>query len=186
MRAHSRYVMRFTSPANAGPHIPGPQVAFRRSMRRNWLRLTQTLLVGSLLAASCADEHARNTEDSPDDRPTATDACSTGPVHDVASVFPEGTEREATVTCVPHCGEEKTQPWFGDGIPLYGISAVPSGTCEHGTPPCSMDVGHSCCENVPIGSQWFIYYCTCKDDTWSCERNYKGGGACLPSACPDS
>ena len=106
--------------------------------------------------------------------------CTTGSLYDEHTLFKQGTGKEAETRCIPHCGQEESKAWFDYGINLYGVASLPSGECAADTPPCSMDVGRTCCGRAGIGNIWTNYLCECAEGRWVCEGTYKGGGACAP------
>lgn len=106
-------------------------------------------------------------------------ACSTGPVYDEKTQFPQREAPDAGVVCTPHCGHDEHGMWaLGTGLQLYKIAALPSGSCTPGTAPCDLDVGLDC--NGRPYAIWQSFFCECASGSWTCSGVYKGGGICPP------
>ena len=144
----------------------------------------RTALVGILIAltvAGCTSDGGIGEPDGAtseaDDAGSVAASCSTGPVYDASTEFPQKRRQDAGVACTPHCGQDEHGAWaLNSGPQLYRIGALPSGACAPGTPPCDLNIGRDCGDR-PYAI-WLSFFCECASGSWSCSGSYEGGGAC--------
>ena len=100
--------------------------------------------------------------------------CSTGAPYETTANFPfvdvDGGATEPT--CIPRCGAVRGSP-----DPVFGIDALPSGTCEVEGEVCKLGAREKCPPPNTRGPLT-VFRCSCVNGAWTCGVLFRGASGC--------